>query len=323
MSKKLKIILGALVVLAGFLLTRIGLTIKNSAETASRVRGESTIAQDFEENNVLTQDSDNDGLSDWNEVIYATDPFNKDTDGDGYLDGEEIVSGYDSLDPDSNSETGTTATPGLSQNSINLTDRLINLTMASTINNYGQFDPGQVNDQIYADIFQSINNEGSLSIFVPPTLDSDIRITEDNGPQSVNKYINSAAKVIEEVLFSSTGGITQNLNNIASSESDYPNYYENAYRSLKILEVPSSWKEIHKTSLTSLLQLAKSFGVVKKLESDPVLAIFAVNQIQDSFLRLTGLLNQAAILAKDQDVVAEDSIASMLQLINGYLPTPK
>ncbi len=40
-------------------------------------------------------DSDNDGLFDREEVkVYKTDPMNPDTDGDGYLDGEEVKQGY-------------------------------------------------------------------------------------------------------------------------------------------------------------------------------------------------------------------------------------
>jgi hypothetical protein len=41
------------------------------------------------------KDSDQDGLSDWQEVILGTDPFNPDTDGDGYLDGTEYKLGFD------------------------------------------------------------------------------------------------------------------------------------------------------------------------------------------------------------------------------------
>jgi chemotaxis protein histidine kinase CheA len=45
------------------------------------------------------KDSDQDGLSDWQEVILDTNPFNPDTDGDGYLDGSEYKLGYDPKKP--------------------------------------------------------------------------------------------------------------------------------------------------------------------------------------------------------------------------------
>jgi len=49
-----------------------------------------------------TDDSDTDGLSDWDEVnLYGTDPYLPDTDGDGMEDGMEIAKGSDPLDPDS------------------------------------------------------------------------------------------------------------------------------------------------------------------------------------------------------------------------------
>ena len=39
-------------------------------------------------------DSDDDGLSDEEEIFYGTDKNNSDTDGDGYLDGAEVEGGY-------------------------------------------------------------------------------------------------------------------------------------------------------------------------------------------------------------------------------------
>jgi hypothetical protein len=45
------------------------------------------------------KDSDQDGLSDWQEVILGTNPLNPDTDGDGYLDGIEYRSGFDPKKP--------------------------------------------------------------------------------------------------------------------------------------------------------------------------------------------------------------------------------
>jgi len=42
----------------------------------------------------INQDTDNDGLTDQEEIIYGTDSNNPDTDGDGFKDGDEVKSGY-------------------------------------------------------------------------------------------------------------------------------------------------------------------------------------------------------------------------------------
>ncbi|MFH1366484.1 MAG: hypothetical protein ABIH38_00650 [Patescibacteria group bacterium] len=51
-------------------------------------------AQDDSEIVSLAIDSDNDGLTDMEEIIYGTDKNNPDTDGDGHLDGAEVENGY-------------------------------------------------------------------------------------------------------------------------------------------------------------------------------------------------------------------------------------
>jgi|GEM_PF-6159499 hypothetical protein len=43
------------------------------------------------------RDSDNDGLPDWQELKYGTNPNNPDTDGDGFKDGAEVAGGYNPL----------------------------------------------------------------------------------------------------------------------------------------------------------------------------------------------------------------------------------
>lgn len=50
--------------------------------------------QDASSKNVF-QDTDQDGLSNDEEILYKTDPANSDTDGDGYSDGAEVKGGYD------------------------------------------------------------------------------------------------------------------------------------------------------------------------------------------------------------------------------------
>ena len=56
-------------------------------------------AQEYDEGTSdADEDSDDDGLSDYDEVYeYGTDPANADTDGDGYPDGTEVSAGFDPL----------------------------------------------------------------------------------------------------------------------------------------------------------------------------------------------------------------------------------
>jgi len=46
-------------------------------------------------NNGLDNDPDKDGLPNYLEYVYGTDPLKADTDGDGFSDKQEIINGYD------------------------------------------------------------------------------------------------------------------------------------------------------------------------------------------------------------------------------------
>jgi len=56
-------------------------------------------AEKIEKQTILVKDSDNDGLSDKEEIAIGTNPFNPDSDGDGFLDGDEYVAGFNPLKP--------------------------------------------------------------------------------------------------------------------------------------------------------------------------------------------------------------------------------
>jgi len=55
----------------------------------------------------INKDTDNDGLTDYYEKYWKTDPNKADTDGDGYSDSDEICKGYDPTGPDKQTEDQT------------------------------------------------------------------------------------------------------------------------------------------------------------------------------------------------------------------------
>lgn len=63
--------------------------------TSTEILGDQTLPMGIGDNIIINLDSDNDGLSDYDETeIYNTNPLLPDTDSDGYLDGAEVKNGY-------------------------------------------------------------------------------------------------------------------------------------------------------------------------------------------------------------------------------------
>src|SRR3990167_6963602 len=86
-SKKLVLIfVGSVFIVIGFAYATFNLTRK---ETYVATTLEATTTNSA----LLAKDGDSDGLKDWEEQLWKTDPYNPDTDGDGTGDGQEIKLG--------------------------------------------------------------------------------------------------------------------------------------------------------------------------------------------------------------------------------------
>lgn len=292
MTIKLKIVLGILVILAGFLLTRIGLTIKKSAETANRVRGESTT---LPEENSFLKDSDNDGIADYDEAYYRTDPFNPDSDGDSYLDGEEVAAGFNPTEDDKNKR------PAEEKNiTITMTDRLLAGIYAGDLNPRGgkgqKFDDG-INMVALAAI------DEAAQATAPSVNNSLIRITDDS-KESQEQYLRDVANLLEGPFLSAFMSQPQVLSNVANNmlTSKFDEAFmaldrlaldfTTAYTRLAAVGVPPLWLGFHKNLLAVFRKISINYRSITKINEDPVLALTGLVDFTNNLASVDSLLLQ-------------------------------
>ncbi|MBU4284869.1 thrombospondin type 3 repeat-containing protein [Patescibacteria group bacterium] len=260
-----------------------------------------------------SKDTDNDGLKDWEENLYKTDPLNPDTDADGYLDGEEINSGHNPLVKGPNDKQVFYPLP--IGNKYNITNQIFSdfdAIAKSYIEQKDQYvrdhpeiiDPttymaeaskGALDEMLRramlyneADWSDKANAvlEKNPEIFQIEISDIDIKISDDNTPEAIKAYFEKLSSYAKSNNF-----LLQNENFILLQDS-FPN---NDFAEVDILiiinddeisklvdtPVPSSWKELHKNFLKIAITLRNIFVSLRGFESDPIKAIIANNEIKN------------------------------------------
>ena len=259
-------------------------------------------------------DSDNDGLKDWEEALWKTDPNKKDTDGDGFSDKNEVDGGFDPADPASNSRTGkkiqkvnypVTADniePG------NLTQSLAQ-SIGMKIINGTDVNPLSVNDAL-----NSINKETSQGLiefeasFHKTVLDSELKISNDNSVDAVKKYVQGASDILsKDPLFGKSAGGQSlfsggmiNTNGIDVNILDgYIVYLDQAIKELKNISVPSKILIVHKKMTEIFMSNKEVFLNIRKMEEDPLRAMLAMNQLEKNIGEIKNLGVSLADLSKN------------------------
>lgn len=133
----------------------------------------------------LSQDSDNDGLKDWEEPLYKTDAQNQDTDGDGTNDGEEIKQNRDPLKKgadDKITELRKTASAE-TEPGPNLTAELMNVFIRGGVIEYlaQGGDPNALSEELYGNLRAII---GPPTFISPPLVSlSELNVITDSSEE--------------------------------------------------------------------------------------------------------------------------------------------
>jgi len=233
------------------------------------------------------QDSDEDGLKDWEEILWKTDPQNPDSDGDGILDGQEIKLERNPLviGPGDIQENAILfATQTNSEEDSTLTDLTAQRLLFEYLN-------AQKDGPLTADATNSLVDSFSYvadSELVDIYKNSDIKISSDNSVEALKLYGNEMGAVIKNGH--------KNINNLAllvffeavSNEDEEKIKeltkiiisYKNIAKSGLNVVTPNTVADLHLSFLNNFQNIGVALEKMQTFFKDPLLSSLGVDQYQ-------------------------------------------
>jgi hypothetical protein len=247
------------------------------------------------------QDTDSDGLYDWEEVLHGTDPRNPDTDNDGMSDGAEVRSGRDPLGIDSAAATATdTATTSSLAHPTTLTQALSRELLANYMATFRDTGGG-VSTQEQATLATNAI-ELAQQTFTPPTVAASNINTTPSTDAAKTAYFAAVGRVtdvlnMDEVaeyqtlyLLAQRGIRDDMLDTLKEDAARYHDYS----KALLELPVPQEYVLIHSTLVEALLQYAYTIEIITNAKSDPMKSAVGLGVFLDMQAALTTALAQFA-----------------------------
>lgn len=255
---------------------------------------------------LINKDTDLDGVSDWQEGLFGTDPTKKDTNDDGIPDSVEIAR--------MNGRTAENGELNLNiENSKSLTEtdqlsREIFSTVA-TLNQTGIVDQETI-DKLSESLANKIQEPSTnRKVFKL----NDLKILETNTLQDVNNYNNSLNKIyakypveksVLDILQKFIIAENDNFDNDILKELDSIVKQSNKIITEIIkIPVPNNLAFLHLDMLNKMQKVVENIDDIKLYDADPIVAMTAISQYEESTANLElsiNKLNYAVIMALKQ-----------------------
>lgn len=216
---------------------------------------------------LVLNDQDMDGLYDWEESLWGTDPKQKDSDKDGVNDKEETEIKKNELGITTNQE----------DSSANQTDQLAKeiFSLAVSLNQNGLLTQEGVEN------LTKILGDQILTTEEIENPESEIQVlTTENTPENKEKYKTSVLKTIEVAKNKGFGGELTEFSKIIAEESDntenlekISQTYSDLADELIKIKVPEEISSIHKSLISELIRTSLSINLMSNYYSDPILSL--------------------------------------------------
>jgi hypothetical protein len=253
-----------LFILATFLFSK-----KSEYKKADEVETESVLL-----GSVIYQDTDNDGLWDWEEALWGTDPKNPDTDGDGIRDFDEV----EALRPEAGE-------PGESEYTPETETGTLSRELVSAILSLKQ--NGSLNQENLASIAQEIGkgieNKGLFSAY---SLDSVSTVAESQATHS--SYKTRVQSVFSQYTNSSIGEELNLLPLYFENPADHQSEleiiiedYKNLARALLLTDIPRPIAVLHVSLMNNANRVALALEELLFLEDDPLRGVAGISYYEE------------------------------------------
>lgn len=286
-SKKFSKVLGicAAAIILLIIVTTIDFRRLGSALFATKTTDGRTVSE------IIRLDSDQDGIQDWEESLWGTDPNNRDTDQDGIPDGTEIEERRRTL----NQTALSSATPGdgsENEEELNETDRFAREFFMTVI---ALQQSGNLNDEsmeaLLGSFSSSIENFAQKKIYTQ----ADMQTTDDT-QESARIYL----EAIDAAFTANSIKNDQAMNILAEAlETDSQNKldelvlvranYENFRDDLLPMRVPPSAAATHLSLVNSLQGISENIAFMEDALENPIPAMASIH----GYLKNLELLNRS------------------------------
>lgn len=225
---------------------------------------------------VSFQDTDGDGLYDWEEVLWSSDPLSPDSDGDGVSDGKEVQAGASpSKDSATSSGSRLSTTPA-----VTATQAVSRQLMAAALARTSGSGAQDVKSE--EQVLTTALNEAQAYLVVPPYTASEIKSTEST-PDSRTIYVATLLGIFTAMTAASEDE-TFLLQRIAQGDTSalvpltsIAETYRGQTEQLRRAPVPSDAAAMHIRLVNALLMYSNALEGIVAFYEDPILAAAALN----------------------------------------------
>jgi hypothetical protein len=268
------------------------------------------------QNKILDVDSDNDGLKDWEETLWGTDPHKADTDGDGTSDGKEVEAGRnptkkgpnDTLTSQAIADKTATATK---DKELTATDKLARelFTEYYNLKQSGKEITPEIQNQI---LQTSLQTQLSQSLTAPTTYAlAQVHITTDTSPNALRVYGNTMGTIIlkdapalsESELSTLQRAVENNDEKELAKLDIIVGSYQKMLNDMLAVNVPQEVATLHLNVVNNLSAVVYGVKGMRNAFKDPVSTLMALKSYEDAAVTTEDTFAAISLFFKSKNVV--------------------